>query len=65
VIYLLAQDTKKSCAALTSIAAWSSLHHGVELYCFQFMPTRITAMRPSWQDFGGPFPHVGSILGFA
>ena len=63
VIYLLAQDTKKSLRALTFIAAWILFMHGVELYWF-IMPYAHHGMRPSWQDFAA-FLTVGSILGFA
>jgi hypothetical protein len=63
VIYLLAQDTKKSLAALTFISAWILFMHGVELYWF-IMPYAHPTIGPSWQDFSA-FITVGSILGFA
>jgi hypothetical protein len=63
VIYLLAQDTKKSLRALTFIAAWILFMHGVELYWF-IMPYAHHSLRPSWQDFVA-FLTVGSILGLA
>lgn len=63
VIYLLAQDTKKSLSALTFIAAWILLMHGVELYWFIMAIAHPATILPSWQDFSA-FITVGSILGF-
>jgi hypothetical protein len=63
-IYLLAQDTKKSLRALTFIAAWILLMHGVELYWFIMPYAHMQTLLPSWQDFSA-FLTVGSILGFA
>ncbi len=63
VIYLLAQDTKKSLRALTFIAIWILFMHGVELYWF-IGPYAHGGVCPSWQDFVA-FLTVGSILGFA
>jgi len=62
VIYLLAQDTKKSLRALTFIAAWILFMHGVELY-WVIMPYAHRGLCPSWQDLAA-FITVGSILGF-
>jgi len=64
VIYLLAQDTKKSLRALTFIAAWILFMHGVELYWFIMPYAHLQTLVPSWQDFSA-FLTVGSILGFA
>ena len=64
VIYLLAQDTKKSLRALTFIAAWLLFMHGVELYWFIMPYAHAETLLPSWQDFAA-FLTVGSILGFA
>jgi len=63
VIYLLAQDTKKSLRALTFIAAWILFMHGIEMY-WLIMPYAHRGMCPSWQDVVA-FVTVGSILGFA
>lgn len=62
-IYLLAQDTKKSLRALTFIAAWILLMHGLELYWF-IMPYAHHGVLPRWQDLLA-FVTVGSILGYA
>ncbi len=64
VIYLLAQDTKKSLRALTFIAAWILFMHGVELYWFIMPYAHQNSILPSWQDFVA-FVTVGSILGYA
>ena len=64
VIYLLAQDTKKSLRALTFIAAWILVMHGVELYWFIMPYAHVETLLPSWQDFAA-FLTVGSILAFA
>jgi hypothetical protein len=64
VIYLLAQDTKKSLRALTFIAAWILFMHGVELYWFIMPYAHMQTLLPSWQDFVS-FLTVGSILAFA
>ncbi|HEY0257133.1 MAG TPA: hypothetical protein VGC39_06810 [Candidatus Methylacidiphilales bacterium] len=63
VIYLLAQDTKKSLRALTFISVWILFMHGVELYWF-IGPYAHHGALPSWQDFVA-FITVGSILGFS
>jgi hypothetical protein len=63
VIYLLAQDTKKSLRALTFISAWILVMHGAELYWF-IMPYAHPGMCPSWQD-PVAFITVGSILAFS
>ena len=63
VIYLLAQDTKKSLRALTFISAWILFMHGIELYWF-IMPYAHHSIFPSWQD-PVAFLTVGAILGFA
>lgn len=63
-IYLLAQDTKKSLRALTFIAAWILLMHGVELYWYIMPYAHQGSILPSWQDFVA-FITVGSILGYA
>lgn len=64
VIYLLAQDTKKSLCALTAISAWILFMHGVELYWFIMPYAHQKSILPSWQDFTA-FITVGSILGYA
>jgi hypothetical protein len=64
VIYLLAQDTKKSLRALTFIAVWILFMHGIELYWFIMPYAHMGSLLPSWQDFVA-FLTVGSILGFA
>jgi hypothetical protein len=64
VIYLLAQDTKKSLRALTLVAAWILFMHGVELYWFIMPYAHMGTLFPSWQDFVC-FLTVGSILAFA
>jgi hypothetical protein len=64
VIYLLAQDVKKSLRGLTFIAAWIVFMHGVELYWFIMPYAHMQTLLPSWQDFVA-FLTVGSILGFA
>ncbi len=64
VMYLLAQDTKKSLRALTAIAIWILIMHGVELYWFIMPYAHPTSIIPSIQDFVA-FMTVGSILGFA
>jgi len=64
VIYLLAQDVKKSLRALTFIAVWILLMHGVELYWFIMPYAHPATILPSWQDFVS-FLTVGSILGYA
>ena len=64
VIYLLAQDTKKSLRALTGIAVWILFMHAVELYWFIMPYAHETTILPSWQDFVALIT-VGSILGFA
>lgn len=62
-IYLLAQDTKKSLRALSFIAGWILVMHGIEIYWF-VMPYAHGGVLPKWQDFVC-FLTVGSILGFA
>jgi hypothetical protein len=64
VIYLLAQDTKKSLRALTFIAGWILFMHGVELYWFIMPYAHEWTLLPSWQDFVA-FITIGSILGCA
>jgi len=63
-IYLLAQDTKKSLKALTFIAVWILVLHGVELYWFIMPYAHPGHTCPSWQD-PVAFVTVGSILGFS
>jgi hypothetical protein len=63
VIYLLAQDTKKSLSALTRIAVWILFMHGVELYWFIMPYAHQGTILPSWQDFVA-WITVASILGF-
>jgi hypothetical protein len=62
VAYLLSQDNKKSLRALTRVAAWLLLMHGLELYWF-IGPYAHHGACPSWQDFVALLT-VGSILGF-
>jgi hypothetical protein len=64
VIYLLAQDTKKSLRALSFIAGWILLMHAVELYWFMMPYAHQSTVLPSWQDFAALLT-VGSITGFA
>jgi hypothetical protein len=64
VIYLLAQDNKKSLKALTFIAAWILFMHAVELYWFIMPYAHVATLIPSWQDFAS-FLTVGSILAFS
>ncbi len=64
VIYLLAQDTKKSLRALTTIAVWILFMHGIELYWFIMPYAHAKTILPSLQDFFA-FLTIGSILGFA
>jgi len=64
VIYLLAQDTKKSLRALTLIAGWILFMHVVELYWFIMPYAHQKSILPSWQDFV-TLVTVGSILGYA
>ncbi len=64
VVYLLAQDTKKSLRALAFISVWILFMHGVELYWFIMPYAHIKTLLPSWQDFVAFFT-VGSILAFA
>jgi hypothetical protein len=63
VIYLLAQDTKKSLRALTLIAGWILFMHVVELYWFIMPYAHEASILPSWQDFVALIT-VGSILGY-
>jgi len=63
-IYLLAQDTKKRLRALTFVAGWLLIMHGVELYWYIMPYAHQHSILPSWQDFVA-FITVGSILGFA
>jgi hypothetical protein len=62
-IYLLAQDNKKSLRALTRIAAWILLMHGLELYWFIMPYAHEKTVLPSWQDFVA-WITIASILGF-
>ncbi len=62
VIYLLAQDTKKSLKALTFIAGWILFMQWVELYWF-IAPFAHNSVLPSWQDFVS-FITITSILGY-
>jgi hypothetical protein len=64
VIYLLAQDTKKSLRALTTIAIWVLFMHGVELYWFVMPYAHPATILPNWQDVVS-FITIGSILGYA
>jgi hypothetical protein len=64
VIYLLAQDTKKSLGALTRIAAWILFMHVVEVYWFVMPYAHDKSILPSWQDFVTLIT-FGSILGCA
>jgi hypothetical protein len=64
VIYLLAQDVKKSLCSLTRIAIWILIMHGVELYWFIMPYAHPSTILPNWQDVVS-FVTVGSILGFA
>ncbi len=63
-IYLLSQDNKKSLRALTAIAVWILIMHGVELYWFIMPYAHQNSIIPSWQDFVTLIT-VGSILGLA
>jgi len=63
VIYLLAQDTKKSLRSLAFISLWILFMHGVELYWF-IMPYAHHDLCPRWPDLIA-FVTVGSILGYA
>jgi len=64
VMYLLAQDTKKSLQALTAIAVWILFMHGIELYWFIMPYAHKATIIPNWQDIVS-FLTVGSILGYA
>jgi hypothetical protein len=64
VMYLLAQDTKKSLRSLTAIAIWLLFMHGVELYWFVMPYAHKETIIPNWQDFVS-FITVASILGYA
>jgi hypothetical protein len=64
VMYLLAQDTKKSLRSLTAIAIWLLFMHGVELYWFIMPYAHPATILPNWQDLVS-FITVTSILGFA
>ena len=63
VIFLLAQDTKKSLTALAGISTWILFMHAVELYWFIMPYAHERTTLPSWQDFSA-FLTVGSILGY-
>jgi len=64
VMYLLAQDTKKSLRALNAIAVWLLFKHGVELYWFIAPYEHLETIIPSWQDVVS-FVTVTSIIGYA
>ena len=64
VIYLLAQDTKKSLRGLTLIAGWILFMHVVEMYWFIAPYAHEASVWPSWQDFATLIT-FGSILGYA
>lgn len=64
VIYLLAQDTKKSLRALTRIAGWILFMHVIELYWFIMPYAHQGSVVPSLQDFVSLLT-IGSILGYA
>jgi hypothetical protein len=64
VMYLLSQDNKKSLRALTRIAVWVLIMHGVELYWFITPYEHPETIIPSWQDVIS-FVTVTSICGFA
>jgi hypothetical protein len=64
VIFLLAQDTKKSLRSLAGIATWILFMHGIELYWFIAPYEHPETIIPSLQDILS-FLTVGSILGFA
>jgi hypothetical protein len=64
VIYLLAQDTKRSIRPLAAIAGWILFMHVVEMYWFIAPYAHPHALAPSWQDFVA-LVTVGSILGYA
>ena len=67
VIFLLAQDTKRSLKPLAAIALWILFMHAVEMWWFimpySAAPGQVKALVPSWLD---PvcFITVGSFLGF-
>jgi hypothetical protein len=63
VIYLLAQDTKRSLRGLTAIALWILFMHAVEMWWFIMPYAHVKSLVPSWLD---PvcFITVGSFLGF-
>jgi hypothetical protein len=63
VIYLLAQDTKRSLRSLTAIALWILFMHAVEMWWFIMPYAHVKSLVPSWLD---PvcFITVGSFLGF-
>jgi hypothetical protein len=63
VIFLLAQDTKKSLRSLAFMAAWILFMHAVELYWFIMPYAHERTVLPSWQDFVA-FLTVGSMLGY-
>lgn len=63
VIYLLAQDVKKSLKSLTFIAAWILFMHGVELYWFVMPYAHKESVLPTWQNIVA-FVTVTSIVGY-
>jgi hypothetical protein len=64
VIYLLAQDTKRSLRPLVTIAIWILFMHAVEMYWFIAPFAHPTSIVPSWQD-PVALATIGSILGYA
>jgi hypothetical protein len=63
VIYLLAQDTKRSIRPLGMIALWILFMHAVEMYWFVAPYAHERSVLPSWQD-PVAFITIGSILGY-
>jgi hypothetical protein len=63
VIYLLAQDTKRSLRKLTAIALWILFMHAVEMWWFVMPNAHDRSLLPSWLD-AVSFITIGSILGF-
>ena len=64
VIYLLAQDTKRSLRPLVTIAVWILFMHAVEMYWFIGPFAHPHSIVPSWQD-PVALATIGSILGYA
>ena len=63
VIYLLAQDTKRSIRPLVTIALWVLFMHVVEMYWFIAPYAHENSLIPSWQDPVALIT-IGSILGW-